>query len=82
MQNETAAEIIVKVLEFNEGTYEGNKYSNVLARYNGRILKFKIKANSGVDLSADDVDQTVTLQLEIAAGANQAAMLRIVGITR
>jgi len=81
MQN-VAAEIEVKVLEYNEGTYEGNAYSNVLARYNGKILKFKIKPNAGVDLTAEDVDQTLTLSLEITAGSNQAATPRIIGVTR
>jgi len=74
-------EIQAKILEFNEGTYEGNKYSNVLVRYNGKILKFKINSQADVDLSASDVDKDVLLTLEIVAGANFSATPRIVAVS-
>jgi len=75
-------DIDVKVLEFNTGTYEGSTYSNILARYNGKILKFKVNPKANVDLSSDDVDTDVTLTLEIVAGQNQSATPRIVNVTR
>jgi len=73
-------QIEIKVLEYNSGFYKEQPYSNVLARYNGRIIKFKIKSNSSVSLSEKDVDKFVTVELEIVAGQNQSAVPRIVAV--
>lgn len=70
----------VTILEFNKGTYEGNAYSNALVRYNGKILKLKINNNHEVDLSEEDVDRRVVLELEITSGQYQQALPRIIGV--
>lgn len=72
--------IPVEVLEFNKGVYQGNPYSNVLVRYNKKILKFKINSQSQVPLSEEDVDRAVILELEIVGGQNQQATPRVVGV--
>jgi hypothetical protein len=37
--------IKLSLLEFHEGEFQGVKYSNIHARYNGKILKFKLDRN-------------------------------------
>jgi hypothetical protein len=67
------------LLEYNEGEYQGIKYSNIHARYNGKILKFKLDRNKVGDVS-ELVDQEVEADVEIVAGNNLAASLKIVAI--
>lgn len=67
------------LLEFNEGEYQGIKYSNIHARYNGRILKFKLDRNKVGNVS-NLLDQQVEAGIEIVSGGNLAASLKIVAI--
>lgn len=67
------------LLEFNEGEYQGVKYSNIHARYNGRILKFKLDRNKVGNVS-NLLDQQVEADIEIVSGGNLAASLKIVDI--
>lgn len=65
----------ITILEYKTGMYEGNSYANVLARYDGKILKFKL-AKDTPDLSKF-IDKEVTATISIVAGANMAATIKI-----
>lgn len=71
--------IKVRVLEFNKGEYEGNAYSNILARYNEKVLKFKLDPKCG-DLSKL-LDKEVELELSIVKGANSLASLKVIAVS-
>ena len=71
--------IKLALLEFNEGEYQGVKYSNIQARYNGKILKFKLDRNK-VGNILNLVDQDVEADIDIVAGTNLLASLKIVAI--
>ena len=43
--------IKLSLLEFFDGEYQGVKYSNIHARYNGKILKFKLDRNKVGNIS-------------------------------
>jgi hypothetical protein len=70
--------INIVVLEFIQGVFQGNPYKQLLARYNNRVLKFKL-ASDIEDLNKY-VDREVSAEIEIVAGQNLAATLRIVAI--
>lgn len=72
-------QIKVKLLEYNEGEFEGNKYSNVMARYDGDILKFKLDRKNVADCSVL-VDHDVELSFTIVKGQNSSAMLRVLSV--
>jgi len=66
------------VLETNEGTFEGNQYRSLVARVDGKLLKFKVdKSLSNI---GDYVDQEVELKLDIVKGSNMSATIKVVGV--
>lgn len=67
------------LLEFNEGEYQGVKYASIHARFNGRILKFKLDRNKVGDIS-NLVDQEVDADIDIVSGSNLLATLKIVAV--
>lgn len=71
-------EIKLTVLEYKTGTFEGNAYAHLLARYDGRIMKFKL--GKGVPDLSSAVDRDVSAFFEIVAGQNLAATIRITKI--
>jgi hypothetical protein len=74
-----------KVLEVNEGTYEGNAYASVKIRSNdvasNQILQYKVdvKKVDAAKLNAM-LDKEVTVQCDIIKGANSTATLKVVGL--
>ena len=71
--------IKLTLLEFFDGEYQGVKYSNIHARYNGKILKFKLDRNKVGNIS-NLLDQEVEADVEIVAGTNLLASLKIVAV--
>lgn len=70
--------IKLTILEFKQGVYEGTAYANVIARYNDRILKFKLD-KSVPDLSSH-IDEEVDCTFSIVPGQNLAASIKIDGV--
>jgi len=70
--------IKLTLLEYKQGIYEGTPYANCIARYEGKILKFKL------DKSIPDLSQHIDEELEctfsIVAGQNLAASIKIDGV--
>ncbi|MCX6719305.1 MAG: hypothetical protein NTZ38_02945, partial [Candidatus Taylorbacteria bacterium] len=64
--------IKLALLEFHEGEFQGIMYSNIHARYNGKILKFKLDRNK-VGNILNLVDQDVEADIDIVAGTNLLA---------
>ncbi len=71
--------IKLALLEFYEGEYQGIKYSQIHARYNGKILKFKLDRNKVGNIS-NLLDQDVEADVEIVPGTNLLASLKIVAV--
>jgi hypothetical protein len=71
--------IKLALLEFNEGEYQGVMYSNIQARYNGKILKFKLDRNKVGNIS-NLLDQEVEADIDIVSGSNRLASLKIVAV--
>ena len=71
--------IKLTLLEFFDGEYQGVKYSNIHARYNGKILKFKLDRNKVGNIS-NLLDQEVEADVEIVAGSNLLASIKIVAV--
>ena len=71
--------IKLSLVEFNEGEFKGVLYSNIQARYNGKILKFKLD-RAKVGNIANLLDQEVEADVEIVSGANRLASLKIVAV--
>ena len=71
--------IKLTLLEFNEGEYQGVKYSNIHARYNGKLLKFKLDRNKVGNIS-NLLDQEVEADIDIVSGGNLLATLKIVSV--
>lgn len=71
--------IKLALLEFNEGEYQGVKYSNIQARYNGKILKFKLDRNRVGNIS-NLLDTEVEADVDIVSGSNRLASLKIVAV--
>jgi hypothetical protein len=67
------------LLEFNEGEYQGVKYSNIHARYNGKILKFKLDYKKVGNIS-NLIDKEVEADVDIVSGGNLAASIKIVAV--
>jgi len=65
------------ILEFNKGTYEGNEYANIVARYNDKLVKFRVDVKKVSNLSSEDVDKEVECELEIHGSASQPASVKI-----
>ncbi len=71
--------IKLTLLEFFDGEYQGVKYSNIHARYNGKILKFKLDRNKVGNIS-NLLDQEVEADVEIVPGSNLLASIKIVAV--
>ena len=71
--------IKLTLLEFNEGEYQVVKYSNIHARYNGKLLKFKLDRNKVGNIS-NLLDQEVEADIDIVSGGNLLATLKIVSV--
>jgi len=71
--------IPLTVLEYNEGTFEGNPYASVIARYNGKLLKFKLDVKKVTGLQKF-VDKDILATLEIVPGDRMAATLKVVAV--
>jgi len=69
----------VRVLEANNGEFQGKKYSNILARYGDKIMKFKLSSDIGD--CKQYVDQDVEIQFEIVKNFDGAASLRVVSVS-
>jgi len=67
--------IKLTILEYKTGTYEGNSYHNVLARYDGKVLKFKLSKD--VPNLETLVDKEVDATFSIISGQQLSASLRI-----
>ncbi len=67
------------LLEFNEGEYQGVKYSNIHARYNGKLFKFKLDRNKVGNIS-HLLDQEVEADIDIVSGGNLAAAIKIIAV--
>lgn len=67
------------LLEFKEGEFQGVKYSNIFARYDGKILKFKLDRPKVGNLS-NFIDHEVEADIEIVGGVNLLASLKIVAV--
>ena len=67
------------LLEFNEGEYQGVKYANIHARYNGKLLKFKLDRTKVGNIS-NLLDKQVEADLDIVSGGNLAASIKIVAV--
>jgi len=72
-------QITLKLLECKEGVYEGTSYSNVLARYGDRILRFKLDSKKVGNLEKL-IDKNILATVDIVAGGNMAATIRIVEV--
>lgn len=68
------------ILEFNQGTYEGNSYQSVILRVNNRLMKFKVDVKSNVGISVDDVDKEGEFEYVIVGSASQPAYVKITGV--
>ncbi len=68
--------IKLALLEFHEGEFQGIMYSNIHARYNGKILKFKLDRNK-VGNILNLVDQDVEADIDIVAGTNQSCPIKL-----
>ena len=71
--------IKLTLLDFSEGEFQGIKYSNIHARYNGKILKFKLDRVK-VGNIANLIDQPVEADVEIVQGTNLLASLKIIAV--
>lgn len=71
--------IKLSLVEFNEGEYKGVLYSNIQARYNGKILKFKLDRAKVGNIS-NLLDQEVEADIDIVSGANRMASIKIVAV--
>jgi len=69
----------VHVLEFKNDVYKDQPFSWVLARYNGKVLKFSVDVKSGLDLS-DKIDEDVDLRFDVVSGQHLKAVLKVVGV--
>jgi len=67
------------LLEYNSGVYEGNAYASVVARYNGRLTKFKLDTKKVADLTPM-IDSEVELTYEIVPGDRFLATIRVVEV--
>jgi len=68
-----------RLLEYNEGEFEGNKFANIIARHDGKLLKFKLDRKQVSDVS-DMIDTDVNLSFDVVKGQNSAASIKVVGI--
>jgi len=66
------------VLEYKKGVFEGHEYATLLARYAGRVLKFKLA--KGVPDLTRFIDKEVDATFEIEQGQNLSATLRITSV--
>jgi hypothetical protein len=72
--------LLGRLLEYNEGEFEGNKYSNVVVRYEGQLLKFKLDRKQVADCK-EKVDTDVELTFEVQKGQNSSASIRVVAVS-
>lgn len=74
-------EVTGRLLEFNEGTYQGSPYASAKIRSEeiaeGTILKYKIDVKKVPSLQ-ELLDQEITVDVAIERGMNDTAALRIV----
>lgn len=73
----------LKLLEYNSGVIgaENTPWANILGRYNGRVMKFKVDVKKSGDLSAF-LDKEVTAKCEVIVGKELSATLKIVGVEK
>jgi len=72
--------IPARLLEYNTGEYEGNKYSNILARVDDKILKFKLDSKIVLDQSKN-IDKNVVLTFIVAKGKDSNASIKVTDVS-
>ena len=66
------------ILEVSGGVYEGNEWQAIVARVQGRLMRFKVDVKR-VHFTTSDVDKDVELEYELSGSASSPALVRIVG---
>jgi len=74
--------IKITLLEHNTGVYEGSPYANIVARYNGKLLKFKLDVKKVTSDVPSLIDEEVEATYEIVSGSNMSATIKITSLSK
>lgn len=73
--------ILITPIDFHSGVYEGSAFASVIARYNGKLTKFKVDPKF-VDELQNSLDKEVEVDIVLSQSVAFPSSVKIVGFTK